>query len=167
MNRFKFQAFYEEFPFLTECNQKGPHHCDGIEIKRATLTLMSYVPAYSGATGSLVSIDYGERFDFILSDGSVIIDAVKDGGHCRHNEAHTDDESWSGETILEAIDRHKVANTLSFIVKTEYGYRIRDHRSGPEYGIAIFKPSREFTWGKLTKDAKQKALTEVQAEAKF
>lgn len=169
MNRFKFLAMVEEFPFLDEVlgEQSDYQNCDGIVVKRATKELVGTIPQYQGATGSLVGIDDGERFSFVLKDNSVIQNAVQDSGNVTHNEAHTDNEYWGGETILEAIDRHHVSTMLTHIVLVEYGYNVRDHYSLPNYRITIFKPAKDFSWADLIEEAKEKFKVEVLAEANF
>lgn len=174
MNKFKFDAMVEEFPFLSQVlkhdrgnNQQRDHlDCDGISIKRTTRELMEHTPSYQGATGSLVGINDGERFDFVLDDG-IIRNAVHDSGYVTHNEAHQDDEQWNGETVLEAIVKHGVADKLAYIVRLDYGYNVQDHYSQRNYQVVIFKPAKDFTWQELVDEAKAKALAEVQAEANF
>jgi hypothetical protein len=167
MNRFKFNAFVEEFPFLSELIPDSPIDCDSIKIKRATKELMGHKPYYRGATGSLVGINDDEDVSFILNDGTIIEDAVQSELSVTHNEAHRDNEYKDGETVLEAIDRHSVTDTLKYIVSHEYGYNIESHYSQPNFRVTIFKPSREFNWVTLIVAAQRKALEEVQAEANF
>lgn len=172
MNRIKFNAYLKEFPFLEECNIRWNHqresiNCDEIKISRIGRELLDYTPSYNGATGSLVGIDDGERFDFILKDGQIIKDAVAASGHVTHNEAHTDDEHLTGETVLEAIDREDVAENLEFIVKVCYGYNIRDHYSLSNYSMTVYKAAKDFSLADAIAAANKEALSQVKAEANF
>ena len=167
MNSFRFNTFLEEFSFLAE-TLKGKKwgDCDSITIKRATKELLNQVPRYKGATGSLVSIDIGERIDFVFGE-TVLRDTVKSSGFITHNEAYQDDESWEGETILEGIYRRGVAEKLQYIVSFQYGYNVQNHRSLSNFNITIYKPNREFTWSEVIEEAEARAKNEVLAEAEF
>ena len=170
ISKMKFDAYVEQFPVLAEVFAElrvKAEDCDRIEVARADANLMSHTPQYSGATGSLVGVDDGESIAFVLEDGSIIRDAVKTAGYCRHNEAHTDDESWSGETVLDAIYRHSVADTLTLIVSVRYGYNIRDHYSERDWQAAVYKAPKGFTYRDVVDEARAKALAEVRAEAEF
>lgn len=170
LSKIKFDAYIQEFPALAEVFEKmhrDQRDCDGIAIKRADSYLMGYVPQYDGATGSRVGIDDGERIAFVMADGSVIRDAVRASGYCVHNEAHTDNESWAGETVLDAIYRNGVADTLALIISVRYGYNIRDHYSEPNWSAKVFKPSKGFTYRELVDAAAHMAQAQVKAEAEF
>ena len=173
MNRMKFNAYLKEFPFLEQCNTRwedlagDPINCDAIKVARISQELLDYTPRYDGATGALVSIDNGERFDFILRDGRVIRDAVRASGDVVHNEAHTDDESYDGETLLEAIDRKGVIGTLKYVVKMSYGYNIRDHHSQGNYTMTVYKEAKDFSLADAIAAANEDALAQVRGEANF
>ena len=168
MNRFKFDALLKEFPFLKELvKDKDPVEIDGIWVKRMDKSLFARVPQYEGATGSLVGIGNGEAVHFILQDGTVMQNAVKDEGVCTHNEAHQDNESWNGETVLEAVERHNVGEKIAYIVWEDYGYDIRDCYSVGGLDFTIYKPPK----GKKVLDyleaARKKAAEKVKAESNF
>jgi hypothetical protein len=170
ISKIKFDVYVEQFPVLAEVFAElrvKAEDCDRIEIARADVNLMTHAPQYSGASGSLVGIDDGERIAFVLDDGSVIHDAVKTSGYVRHNEAHTDDESWSGETVLDAIYRHSVPDTLALIVSVRYGYEVRDHYSEDNWSAAVYKTPKGFTYRQIVDEARARALAEVQAESEF
>ncbi|MHA1216264.1 MAG: hypothetical protein ACTSPX_02920 [Candidatus Thorarchaeota archaeon] len=168
MDRFKYQAFLEEFPFLTEIIGEGdPLDCEGITVKRIDNELLKKVPRRSIATGSCVGIDDREVVSFILADSTILENAVRDGGSAIHNEAHTDNEYWDGETILEAIDRHNVGDNLSYIVVVREGYNVRDHYSEPSWCCTVYKPGRNINLAEVIAEEKAKALEMVRAEANF
>jgi hypothetical protein len=166
MNRFKYEAFLDEFPFL-ESLALGCAICKKISVKRVTRELLQKVPHYSGATGSLVGIDDSEVVHFILNDGTIIRDAVAQSGDVVHNEAHTDNEYWEGETILEALYRQEVSPMLAYIVIVHSGYIIQDHRSQPDWCATIYKPARDIDLGDLITQERDSALQQVKAEANF
>lgn len=173
LSRIKFDAYVEEFGFLAEIIAVArwgglqPKDCDSIVIKRADANLMAHVPSYDGATGSKVGIDNDEKIALVLNDGSALFDAVKSGGYCVHNEVHSDNESWSGETVLAAIYRHSVAETLAYIVSIERGYVIRDHHSENNWRVTVYKPAKDFTYSDVVAEAVASAVASVKAEAEF
>lgn len=171
MNRFKLQAYVSEFPFLSEINEEirdGKHRdVEFIRIAKVDTNLLNKTPEYEGATGSMVDISTGEHIHFVLSTGEVLRNAVKTSGQVTHNEAHSDDEWWDGESVLEAIDRQGIADKLSYIVVEAYGYDIRDHYSEGGLNFVIYKSPKGDTIARATEEEKAKALSMVQAEANF
>lgn len=146
MNRFKLYAYQKEFPFLQ--NLIGDEIPDSIRVKRADENLLKVVPHYYCHDGSLGITEMDERVHFVLIDGSIIHDAVEQSGHTSSNYAHTQTKEWEGETALEAIDRHGVAENLAFIV-IEY-YYLDDWSGGEykkEYNFTIYKTPKNTTFG--------------------
>jgi hypothetical protein len=169
MNRFKFNALRDEFPFLEQCHDEDfqVKDCDGITIKRIAAKLLDQTPRRYSWSGSLVGINKVDRVDFVLSDGSVITDAVEADTESGSNYAHSGTYRREGETILEAIDRHGVAESLDFIVWTEWGYNVVEHHSEDDWRAVVYKPAKGFALTDAIAEAKGKALAEVQAEANF
>lgn len=166
MNRFKLQAYQKEFPFLQDII--GDEIPDSVRIKRADENLLKVVPQYYYHNGSLGVTEMDEKVHFVLADGSIIHDAVKQAGHTSSNYAHTQTKEWEGETVLEAIDRHDVAKSLAFII-VEY-YYIDDWSGGEykrEYTLTIYKTPKNTTFGAEIEKARAQALTEVRVEADF
>ena len=166
MNRFKYQAYLEEFPFLKEII--GEETPDNITIKRADENLLRIIPQYSYHDGSMGESRHEEKIHFVLNDGTIISDAVKQDGSETSNYAHSQSRYWEGETILEAIDRHGVADTLQYIVQDIYNL---DDWSGQEYDctwrIVLYKTPRDTNFREEISKAKAKALAEVKAETDF
>ena len=166
MNRFKYQAYLEEFPFLKEII--GEETPDNITIKRADENLLRIIPQYSYHDGSMGESRHEEKIHFVLNDGTIISDAVKQEGSESSNYAHSQSRNWEGETVLEAIDRHGVADTLQYIIQDVYSL---DDWSGSEYYCAwkiyVFKTPKDTTFGAEITKAKGQALAEVRAEADF
>lgn len=166
MNRFKYQAYLEEFPFLKEII--GEETPDNITIKRADENLLRIIPQYSYRNGSMGESHHEEKIHFILNDGTIIFDAVRQEGSESSFYAHTQSRRWDGETILEAIDRHETTNTLQYIVQDIY---VLDDWSGQEYDyswrLTIYKTPKDTNFGAEIAKAKAKAIAEVKAEADF
>lgn len=167
MNRFKYQAFMDEFPGVERLAWGNVLDCDSIKVKRMDEALMDHVPHYDGATGSLVGIEDKEVISFVLHDGSLIEDAVSRSGYVVHNEAHRDNEEWEGETVLEAIDRHQVADRLLLIVSVEAGYNILDHHSQRNWRMTLYKPSESLSIKQAIRNARDQARERVQIEGAF
>jgi len=130
MNGFRLDAMRRKYPSIAFLTQGvDAITVDSVCIEKVSDEVLYYTPQYSGATGSLVGIDSGARVHFALKDGTVMQDAVHNSGDCHHNEAYQDDQSWEGETILEAIYRHGIRDTLDHIVKERYGYKVENHYS--------------------------------------
>ncbi len=166
MNRFKLNAYIQEFPFLR--NIIGDSIPDSVRIKRADENLLKVVPQYSYHDGSMGITKMDERVHFILNDGTIIENAVEQKGHTSSNYAHSQERSWDSETVLEAIDRHGVAESLAFIVVEKY---YLDDWSGQEYTkeytLTIYKTPKNTTFGAEIEKARAQALAEVRAEADF
>lgn len=166
MNRFKLQAYMKEFPFLQDLI--GDEIPDSVRIKRADENLLKVIPRYYYHNGSLGVTELSEKVHFVLQDGSILHDAVNGCGHTSSNYAHTQDQYWKGEAVLEAIDRHGVAESLTFIA-VEYYYL--DDWSGQEYTkeytFTVYKTPKNTTFGAEIEKARACALAEVRTEADF
>lgn len=166
MNRFKLQSYLNEFPFIREII--GESTPDNVIIKRADENLLRLIPQYCYHNGSMGESEYTEKIHFILSDGTIISDAVRQEGSESSFYAHSQSRSWEGETVLEAIDRHGVAETLQYIVQDVYNL---DDWSGQEYDcswrLTIYKTPKDTNFRAEIAKAKAKALAEVKAEADF
>jgi len=168
MNRFKLDAIREEFSCVAYLTMdKEATDVDSVEVKRVDANLLNTTPSYSGATGSMVGIDEGEKFHFVLEDGTVLEDAVKNEGSCHHNEAHWDNESWTGETVLEAIEKHGVGDTIVLIVQERYGHEIQDHYSIGGLDFIVYKAPKGKTIADYLEEARVKAMETVKAEVNF
>jgi hypothetical protein len=166
MNKFKLEAYKQEFPFLGEII--GDAIPDSVRVKRADDNLLKVVPEYYCHDGSMGATKIDEKVHFVLADGSILHDAVEQGGHTSSNYAHSQEQSWEGETVLEAIDRHGVAESLDCIV-IEY-YYLNDwsgQEYTKEYSFTIYKTPKGTSFGAEIEKAKAQALAEVRAEADF
>ncbi len=166
MNRLKYQAYVQEFPFLQDLI--GDNIPDSVRIKRADENLLKVIPCYSCHDGSMGITELSEKVHFVLQDGSILYDAVKSNGHTSSNYAHFQERSWDGETVLEAIDRHGVAESLAFIVVEKYF--LDDWNGGEykrEYSLSIYKTPKGTSFGEEIEKVRAYALAEVRAEADF
>lgn len=166
MNRFKFLAYLQEFPFLQ--NLIGDFVPDSIRIKRADENLLKFIPTYSLHVGSMGKTKNMDRVHFILQDGTIIEDAVLHREDFSSNYAGDSPYSMDGETVLEAIDRHGVSENLAFIVIEKY---YLDDWSGQEYkkehNVTVYKTPKNTTFGAEIQKARAQALAEVRVEADF
>ena len=171
LNRFTRANLVKEFPFLSsiETNRGGSalEKAEAVAIRRLDENLLRRIPTTYRWDGSLVDIDRGSRFDFVLSDGTVLQDSVKDSGESGSNYAHSDRSEWAGESVAEAIDRHGVVESLRYVVEYRRGLRTIEHYS-EGVDLIVYKPSKEDGLAKnviarLYAEAKE----EVEAESDF
>lgn len=166
MNRFKYQAYVQEFPFLGEII--GDDIPDSIRIKRADENLLKFIPTNSLHVGSLGRTEMNERIHFILSDGRVLYNAVVRSEEYSSNYSGDTHYHEGGETVLESIDRHGLTENLAFIVVEHY---YLDDWSGQEYteehNVTVYKTPKNTTFGAEIQKARACALAEVRVEADF
>ena len=166
MNRFKFLAYVQEFPFLGEII--GNEIPDSVRIKRADENLLKFIPMYLLHMGSMGKTKNMDRVHFILQDGTIIKDAVLHGEDFSSNYAGYSPYSINGETVLEAIDRHGVAEILQYIIIENYYLDDWEgHEYVEEYTIIVYKTPKNTTFGAEIKKARACALAEVRVEADF
>jgi hypothetical protein len=166
MNRFKYQAYVQEFPFLQDII--GDEIPDSVRVKRADENLLKVIPKYYYHNGSMGVSKLSAKVHFVLQDGSILHDAVKQSGHTSSNYAHSQTKEWEGETVLEAIDRHGVADQLQYIVQDVFDL---DDWEGQEYHcsweMVIYKTPKGTSFGAEIEKARAQALAEVCTEADF
>lgn len=166
MNRFKYHAYLQEFPFLQ--NLIGDEIPDSIRIKRADENLLKIIPMYSLHLGSLGRTEVDEKIHFVLHDGKILHDAVLRSEEYSSNYRSDISYNEQGETVLEAIDWHGVAENLTFIVIEEYYLSDWSGQEREEsHTITIYKTPKDTTFGAEIQKAKMQALAEVRAEADF
>ncbi len=173
MNRFKFEAYKQEFPALNTLlldrseQPRNPIDCDEIKIARVTRELLGSKPHWSSHSGSIVSISKKETVAFLLKDGTLIKDAVKQSGSHGSNYAYTDSYTDEGETYLESIFRHSCSGVLALIFVVKTGFAIRNHCSETNFSVTIYKPSKTESITETIAEAISSASAEVRAEANF
>jgi hypothetical protein len=169
MNKFKFEAYKKEFPFLQgilgECTALG---VDSIAVKRADENLLARIPEETRWDGSLGESYSWDKVHFVLNDGTIKENAVATGGESGSNYAHSETRRWEGETVLEALSRLDNPDDVKYIV-----WESRDYSawSGQEtidrYDVTIYKPPKGVKFSDLIRQAAEKALAGVRAEADF
>lgn len=166
MNRFKFEAFCEEFPFLRVLSPDG-RKPDWIKIKRADENLLGVVPSHYFWDGPLGETHDDKRVHFILTEGEDLFSSVlpdievgDNSNGCRRKE--------QGETILEAIDSLDISEKIKYIVVEDYyknAWQGQDHTE--EWSFTIYKPAADASFPAEIQKAKEKAMAQVKAEANF
>lgn len=165
LDNFKREALRKEFPFLSQFKQEM-EKAEELSIKRIDAEFLNWTPTDYTVDGSVVGISRGEIVNFVLSDGTVVKDAVRQDYEHRSNYAHTDTSSGAGETVLHAIDRLGVAEKVDFVVVDHYGIHTENHYSFGSQ-LEILKPAKGLKIKNLVEEAYQKASKEVAAEAAF
>lgn len=172
MRKFFMRSFFEQFSFLTvgEKPVVQVERVEKVSVSRVGRDFLNRVPQYNGATGSLVDIDDSERIYLFDREGNLLVE-VQQGGYCHHNEAHTDNEEWDGETVGEALLRTDPAQ-VHYAVVVHTGYEIRDHFSIGGYSVTVCKPPKGFTLPEWVEEQKHRAsemisatVAEIDAEA--
>lgn len=166
MDRFKFEAFCEEFPFLRILSPDG-RKPDWIKVKRADENLLGVVPSHYFWDGHLGETHDDTRVHFILTEGEGLFSSVlpdievgDNSNGCRRKE--------QGETILEAIDRLNISEKIKYVVVEGYyknAWQGQDHTE--EWSFTIYKPAADASFPAEIQKAKEKAMAQVKAEANF
>lgn len=170
MNRFKYQAYLQEFPFLHKIlgEDVDPRGIDKMTIKRADENLLSYTPHSSSHVGSMGRTKSETKVHFVLMNGEILENAVIQEEQYSSNYSGDTPFNNEGESILEAIDRCEIDNNIAYIVVERYYI---DDWSGrereEEYTIEIYKTPKNTTYTEIVQKAQEKALAEVRAEANF
>jgi hypothetical protein len=103
INRFLKKKLEREFPFLKEFNLEN-----GVELKiqkARTEWLFKLTPNSYRHVGSLGETNEGLSVSFVLADGSLLRDSVKEDWTEKSNYAHEGERNGYGETVAEAISR--------------------------------------------------------------
>jgi len=174
MERIKFNAYLEEFPFLREIfrtnavDGKSALEVDRISIRRADENLLLRVPKEHFHDGSLGKSRDWERVTFVMQNGSILHDYVKRGGCESSNYAHSQTWEWEGERVIDALSRLFNPDDVSYIV---WESRCYSDWEGSEhidsYEVTIYKTPKGVKYSDLIEKARAQALAEVRAEADF
>jgi len=173
MNRFKFEAFKQEFPalqsLLVDRNERPRESrwCDSIQVKRLDTEFLNAIPSWNSWDGSVVGISKKETVSFALTDGSLIENAVHQSGEHGSNYAYSETCYNTGESVLEAIARHDCAALIKMAVVVRTGFTVREHYSEPNFSVVIYKAGKGEVIANLIAEAMKFALNEVRAEANF
>ena len=161
-NRFTKSAIVKEFPFMGDFLTKFTP--EEVLIKRIDEEFLKSIPTSYSWSGSMVNLSSGTEISFVLDDGSVLSDCVAQSYEHGSNYAHSETSTGEGETVLHAIDRHGVKDTLAYIVARVYGIHTEDHSS---YGcrFVIRKPGKGISLDGLIAAAYKAAAERVAVES--
>ena len=151
MNTFEFNAFITRFPALeialqtkhATCQRewvaiRDPSNCEGIFVETFNEYFLADTPTHNSHSGSMVSINRKETIYLVLTDGSVVADAVRQRGDHGSNYAHEGTHHSPGETVLEAIVRQGLTDRVHSAIKVQSGFRVEDHHSTPAYSATVY-----------------------------
>lgn len=164
MNQYLRHAFFSQFTFLTVGDKPIVQEAEQVErvsVCRIDRDFLGRKPRYEGASGNLVDIDDSERIFLLDREGHLLVE-VKQGGYCRHNEAHRDDESWEGESVGEALLRTD-PNRVYYAVVVHTGYEVVDHHSIGGYAVTVYKPPKGFHLKGWVDEQKRRAGEQIAA----
>lgn len=174
MNRFRYEAFMQEFPFLHQImvfkdgQLRGPHWVDRITVHRADENFLAMIPSSGSWNGSLGESYHWTKVHVIMADGRIIKDCVRQKEKHGSNYAHSQTEYIEGESILEALGNLEDPDKVQYIV---IEFRDFSDWSGQEridiYEVDIYKPPKSVTYSDLIAKARKRALEQVKAEANF
>lgn len=160
MNHFRSQSIIRQFPEVVPLLIFGSRQwrdCEACTVTRATRDLLLSVPQHTTQDGSCVDINERTDVHFVLSNGTVINNAVYQEETFRSHAAHAETHHREGESIVAAIARHGVADTLAYIVRAHYGYEVVDHYSTRTWRAEIIRPAKGFTWGTIEAEQQERA----------
>lgn len=163
MNHFRSTSLVKQFPFLTVL-RGDTRDCENIVVMRATKDLLLSIPRHTTQEGSHVDIDERTDIHFVLSDESIIEDAVCREESFRSHSAHSQDHYREGESIIGAIARHNVSEELSYIIRAYYGYDVVEHSSTRKWRAEVIKPAKGFTWASVMEEEQQREDNALEAE---
>jgi len=165
MDRFRYNAFLREFPFLTDLiGDLDPLDCESIAIKRVDEEVLHKTPFRGITVGSCVDVRDVENVFIITSDGAHKVQAEEYG---YSNYAHEGPWHYNGESILEAIDRLGVEDSVTHVAVIHSGYNVRDHCSTADWCCTVYKPARNLDLPALIERETERVRAQVQAEANF
>lgn len=150
MRKTQFDAYVSEFPFITNVLADSQFceldvlACDSVRIARLGQEALEFTPREDEESGNLVGICIRERVSFVLDDGTILDNAVKQDFTYRSHSGHGSERSGKGETILSAIDRLGIAETVRFVVRIDSGYEVQDSFSQDNWSMIVYKLAKDF-----------------------
>ena len=167
MNIFKYEAFLDEFPFLDKIMVHHNYEPEdltskGIVVKRADERMLTSIPLNIG-----YDCCRGKRWNrndihFVTNTG-VILDAVKQEVDWKYADNYISPYLCEGESVIEAISRHRVEKNLHTIVWTSSsGCHFDD--TPTERIIEIYKMPKDITYSDFIEKARQQEEGNLRAE---
>ncbi len=176
MEKMKLDAFLHEFPFLRSTRSASDDLYtlnDGVEslsisIKRIDETVLDKTPSQYYWNGSAGVTHSDEIIDFILKDGTVIENAVKQKGISGSNYAHSSRSEWEGQSVLDGIYEKDVAERLKYVVIYRDDYRNWDNNNDCNYvSITIYKLPKGTTVPELVEKKKKEIEKQLKIQSDF
>lgn len=176
METIKLEAFVNQFPFLRSTRSKRPtlfELNDAVEtltvkVARMDKCILDTIPSQYNWDGSMGCTDDNEIIDFILRDGTVIENAVKQSGTSGSNYAHSSRSDWDGQSVLDAIYEKKVTETLQYVVFYKDKYCRWDQSYDCNYvDITIYKLPKDSSIAELVEARKKEVESEIKEQSNF
>jgi len=169
VNRFKFRAFLQEFPFLKEIigedyDRLASYYSDGfnIVVRRLTKDYLLSVLRDDYYSSSLGTRAIWHRLYAVLPEQVIPLHYRGKGRH--QTQPHP--ESWTeGETVLEAVSRVETPDAIRYLVDVfTYdddfdAYRRRE--------VVVYKHEKGVSFSQRIEEAQADAHREVRAESSF
>ena len=166
MNRFRLQAFCQEFPFLEKLFPEigESRSLAKIKINRTDQNLVIRTPSHYSCVGSMGSITIGEAFSFVTEDGTIFENCVRQDYESESNYACDQGSKSDGEQIIAAIDRLGIKD-IKYIVEHSYDYNsLSADPIRRTWSIIIYKCSKNDILEDILSSAKREAAEAVKAE---
>ena len=167
MNIFKYEAFLEEFPFLSKIMAHYNYELQdltgkGIVVKRADEKMLTSIPFDTG-----YDCCQGKRWNrnniHFVTNTTTILDAVRQEVDWQYADNYIPSYLCEGESVIEAISRHKVEKNLHTIVWTSSSGCSFDD-TPTERIIEIYKMPKDITYSDLIEKARQQEEGNLKAE---
>lgn len=168
MNRFKFEAFLKEFPFLKEIleeKKRDYQQVDSIRVARIDENLLLRTLEeyhYDGSAGETYN---WEELWAVLPDGTVQVVPTQDECSSDSNYAHSQPRHEEGQPIIEALVGLEETHYLVLLERELENWPGREYVN--EFNVTIYKPSRSTSLSKEIEKARRKATIEVKAGVDF
>lgn len=164
MDHFRSNALVKDFPFLAAVLHGDTRDCEKITVTKATKDMLLSIPEHFRQDGSSVGINEKTSIHFVLTDGTIIENAVIRQQEFRSHAAHSQTHRQEGESIIAAIGRLNVADTLAYMVRVFEGYEVIEHFSTDQWRAEVVKPAKGFTWESVVQEQQDRADAVLAAE---
>jgi len=175
MNRFRFQAMLEEFPFLHPLLDGVDAAKVEIKVKRLDAEMLGFTPTEYSHVGSLVNCWCHDRWYAIVAGEIARVEwdgepAVISRPNASHRSNYAYDQGWerTGETLLESLARFEedYLHLPDLLVRDHEYHDDTDGRDlQHEHTITIFKPRKDLSIAAEIERAKLVARLSFDLEA--
>lgn len=154
-------AFQKEFPFLKQLDLTT---CDRLTVKQADIEMLEQIPTCFSVLSNTVSINEGDRVILFDAKGNELGTVEQDSYLIDHRN-RGNETVFYGESVLDAIYRLKVHNSVAYILWIEYGHEHYNHKSTDKWHATIYKPNKNIDFRQFVVDQLTQDLQEVRALA--